>query len=433
LLSTAQTSQTSRWELFRHEGTQISFRHRFTQIPFQFDKIICANLWNLWLIILRENSWRKFCAVCALCAVWKKHFLTSTMLRLEPYKTRASRYECPACGHKHVFVRYVDESGQHLASEVGRCNRESKCGYHLKPKEYFAAHASYTATPKSICSKLPKSPVVLREILMRYLENSRRAAEQNAFVRFLLCRYDRAQVLQTCDQYFLGDYEGFTTFWRVDERGHINTAKLMRYDAATGQRVKDSTGTHWLHAKLKQRGVLPESFEYRRSDFGAHLLAQEPRVIAMVEAEKTAVIASLELPNYTWLACGGKSQLSVTKLARYARQRIVLFPDGDGFAQWSQIADKACAQGLDVIVSDLLETEYTDEQKAAGWDLADYLLASEEVVAVASQPLSHFGLPSAPIHSINYNGALGVGNCRQCGDPLNRAGECELCPCTLPF
>lgn len=107
-------------------------------------------------------------------------------------------------------------------------------------------------------------------------------------------------------------------------------------------------------------------------------MADAPRVIAMVEAEKTAVIASLELPDYTWLACGGKSHLSVTKLTRYARQRIVLFPDGDGFALWAKVARAARAQGLDVIVSDLLETELSDDQKAEGWDLADYLLATND-------------------------------------------------------
>lgn len=303
------------------------------------------------------------------------------MLRLEPYKTKASRYECPACGHQHVFVRYVDESGQHVAPEVGRCNRESKCGYHLKPKEYFASHV---ARPLKVQPIHPKSPpVALSEIPARYLQESRRSAEQNAFVRFLLRHYSHEQVLQACDQYLLGDFAGFTTFWRVDERGYINTAKLMRYDAATGKRIKDGRSTQWLHAKLKQRGVLPASFEYRRSDFGAHLLVNEPREIAIVEAEKTAVIASLELPDYTWLACGGKSHLSVTRLARYARQRIVLFPDGDGFDQWDRIAYAARAQGLDVLVSDLLETELTAAQKAAGWDLADYLLASEEVVALS--------------------------------------------------
>ena len=355
------------------------------------------------------------------------------MLRLEKYKTKASRYDCPACGYKHVFVRYVDDSGQHVAPEVGRCNRESQCGYHLKPRDYFASHATHHSTGPSLRPKSPTTPIVLSEIPTHYLEESRQAAEQNAFVQFLLRHYPREQVVHACDQYWLGDFEGFTTFWRMDERGHLNTAKLMRYDTATGKRVKDGTGTHWLHAILKQRGVFPASFEYRRSDFGAHLVVNAPRAIAMVEAEKTAVIASLELPAYTWLACGGKSHLSVAKLARYARQRIVLFPDGDGFDQWSQIADKAQAQGLDVLVSDLLETELTAAQKAAGWDLADYLLASEETAVVAPQPLSCPSLAAAPTNSSAHATAPLAENCPRCGNSLNHAGQCELCQCPLPF
>jgi hypothetical protein len=368
-----------------------------------------------------------------LCSFEKTFFLTKTMLRLEPYKTKASRYDCPACGHKHVFVRYVDESGQHVAPEVGRCNRESKCGYHLKPRDYFATHSSRLSTTLPMRPKPPTPPVVLSEIPARYLEESRRAAEQNAFVRFLLRHYSRAQVLRVGEQYWLGDFEGLTTFWRVDERGHINTAKLMRYDAATGKRSKDGTGTHWLHAKLKQRGVLPASFDYRRSYFGEHLLANAPREIAIVEAEKTAVIASLELPDYTWLACGGKSHLSVTKLARYARQRIVLFPDGDGFELWAKVAHAARAQGLDVIVSDLLETELSAVQKAGGWDLADYLLAPEKAATVAISPLVSPSVVCAPTNSSNLDASLWAGNCPRCGDSLNRAGECEQCQRPLSF
>jgi hypothetical protein len=160
-------------------------------------------------------------------------------------------------------------------------------------------------------------------------------------------------------------------------------------------------------------------------------LANAPREIAIVEAEKTAVIASLELPDYTWLACGGKSHLSVAKLARYARQRIVLFPDGDGFDQWSQIAGKARAQGVDVLVSDLLETELTAAQKAGGWDLADYLLESEEAVAIPPLVRPNFALE--PTKPSNHDAALLAGNCLRCGNDLNRAGECELCQHPLPF
>lgn len=45
---------------------------------------------------------------------------------------------CPSCGHK-TFVRYIDmETGNPLAEDIGRCDREINCGYHKKPKDYFA-------------------------------------------------------------------------------------------------------------------------------------------------------------------------------------------------------------------------------------------------------------------------------------------------------
>ena len=53
---------------------------------------------------------------------------------LEPYKGQNTRYTCPSCGHKKVFVRYIDtETGEHLGEDIGRCGREVKCGYHKKP------------------------------------------------------------------------------------------------------------------------------------------------------------------------------------------------------------------------------------------------------------------------------------------------------------
>ncbi len=113
-------------------------------------------------------------------------------------------------------------------------------------------------------------------------------------------------------------------------------------------------------------------------------MTNDGELIAIVEAEKTAVIAALELPEYQWLACGGKSHLSVEKLQRYAQRRVILFPDADGFEKWSGIANQAKLQGLNVTVSDLLETELTEDQKADGWDLADYFWKNPKL---KSEPL----------------------------------------------
>lgn len=61
--------------------------------------------------------------------------------KLEEYKGPGSRYDCPACHQKRVFARYIDtETGQHISPDVGRCNREDKCGYHYTPSQYFKDH-----------------------------------------------------------------------------------------------------------------------------------------------------------------------------------------------------------------------------------------------------------------------------------------------------
>lgn len=59
--------------------------------------------------------------------------------KLEPYKGLKTRYPCPNCGHNKSYTRYIEtDSGEHLAEHVGRCNRESNCGYHYPPKQYFS-------------------------------------------------------------------------------------------------------------------------------------------------------------------------------------------------------------------------------------------------------------------------------------------------------
>ena len=59
---------------------------------------------------------------------------------LEKYRGRSTRYNCPQCGRKHTFTRYIDteNNNQYISDNVGKCNRLDKCGYHYTPREYFA-------------------------------------------------------------------------------------------------------------------------------------------------------------------------------------------------------------------------------------------------------------------------------------------------------
>lgn len=63
---------------------------------------------------------------------------------LQKYNGPSTRYTCPSCGAKHRFTRYVDAYGWSQHPSVGRCDRESACGYHKTPRDYFAEHPTIT-------------------------------------------------------------------------------------------------------------------------------------------------------------------------------------------------------------------------------------------------------------------------------------------------
>jgi len=102
------------------------------------------------------------------------------------------------------------------------------------------------------------------------------------------------------------------------------------------------------------------------------------RPVAFVESEKSAVLGSIckgLFPEIVWLAGGGKSNLTVERLEMFGRIRIIiLYPDADGFERWQSIAVEARRRGLKVVVSDLIEKNATEAEKAEGYDLADYLI-----------------------------------------------------------
>src|SRR5690606_16045971 len=90
--------------------------------------------------------------------------------------------------------------------------------------------------------------------------------------------------------------------------------------------------------------------------------------IAIVEAPATAIVASMYLPQFTWMACGALSWLTEKRCQALKGRRVTLFPDLNGYERWKAIGDK-----LGFECSDFLERIATDKEKAAGLDLRDYL------------------------------------------------------------
>ncbi len=291
---------------------------------------------------------------------------------LQEYKGMASRYHCPGCRQKGKFARYIDKTtGEQLGDDVGKCERADKCGYHLRPSEYFKANGivpDHNTDVAAVREVIPERPASL--IDSNLMERSRTDFETNNFVTYLKTLFPEATVNHLIDKYKIGTsrhWPGSTVFWQIDIAGNIRTGKIMQYDSATGKRVKvPQERIQWVHKVTKAK-----DFNLKQCLFGEHLLFSNKLPIAVTESEKTAIIASGYLPQFTWVAAGNKQGLSVDKCKtlKANSKTVVLYPDLNAFKDWK---DKAKLYGFKV--SDLLEKKATAQEKENGLDLADYLV-----------------------------------------------------------
>jgi hypothetical protein len=292
--------------------------------------------------------------------------------KLEPYKGRNTRHICPNC-EKREFVRYIDESGRYVADNVGRCNRESNCGYHYTPKQYFDVHCIEQESgfvPRQIPQLKPTS-----YISQKIFTASLKHYENNNLIRFLYERFPAVVITKLIEKYYIGTtshWLGSTVFWQVDKYGRVRTGKIIDYNASTGKRVKKPySHITWVHSALK----LPD-FNLRQCLFGEHLLLGNNRTIGLVESEKTAVICSIFLPDLIWLATGSKTELKPEKLLSLKGRRVILNPDLDGFYLWKEKIPEL-SKIARVTISPYLNDIATEVDRLQGLDLADYLLRTD--------------------------------------------------------
>ncbi len=287
---------------------------------------------------------------------------------LQPYKGRHTRYTCPQCGTKQSFVRYIDTyTGQHLGTDIGRCNREQQCGYHQKPtakSQLLNPKSEYRHTTKQHRTPQPLSHHRIGTLshttqLAAIHQQSLCCYNNNHLVQYLLHTYGFAAAERAIDDYRIGTHDNDTIFWQIDAANRIRAGKVMAYDKHTGKRIKDGTpAVRWVHSLHKLQG-----YELRQCLFGEHLLATDTRPVAIAESEKTALIAGIHLPQYLWLATGGAHNLHADRCGVLRGRRVVLFPDAGVYDKWLAIAQHI----PNCTVSKVL-CGYAD-----GSDVADYL------------------------------------------------------------
>jgi hypothetical protein len=302
---------------------------------------------------------------------------------LQPYKGKDTRHDCPSCKAKLSFTLYLDgNTYKPIHDNVGKCNRESKCGYHYTPKQYFMDNPSRRdeaclVLNHSSVSKNIAPPQPIGSIPFSFVENS--ASYKSNFVRFLCEFLTVEQMTLIGENYALGATKNKEViFWQIDIHGKVRTGKIMQYNPATGRRIKHESGAiDWVHNKLKKAGILPEDFNLQQCFFGEHLLKIYPnKFVAIVESEKSAIIASMIMPELVWLAAGNLNGLSVEKCQVLKGRDVMLYPDLGAFEKWSLKATEMKKQwNCKITVSTLLEDEASDLDRANGLDIADYIIS----------------------------------------------------------
>lgn len=196
------------------------------------------------------------------------------------------------------------------------------------------------------------------------------------------------QMVRAARRYRLGmSRDGGVIFWQIGATGRIYDGKIMYY--RTDCHRDHNQSPTWAMSRLKAFYLdgypeLAAELQPVHCLFGRHLV-DDHSPVAVVEAEKTAVIMSELYPHYLWLATGGLNELTPEKLFGLKGHRIILFPDTDehrqAYTTWYKVSREAeFMLGHPIHLSNLLEQRATDDQKRRKIDLVDYYfeqLASE--------------------------------------------------------
>ena len=234
---------------------------------------------------------------------------------LEPYKGVSTRHTCPNCHRQRCFSKYIDTEKQiWFPDYVGRCDHEQKCGYHFTPRDYFEQNPSEKEkfAENSFGSYTPikeVKPIAISYMDLDIVNQSLRGYLANKLFQFLSVQFGETETFKLMKRYKVGTskyWDGATVFWQTDNQNKVRTGKIMLYNSETGKRVKEPYNhVTWVHSVLHKG-----DYNLKQCFFGEHLLSEDKsRPVALVESEKTAIIASYYLPQFLWIASGGKFRI----------------------------------------------------------------------------------------------------------------------------
>lgn len=329
---------------------------------------------------------------------------------LKPYRTPADRLQCPLCGKQRELSPYVDrETGELFSDLTGRCNRELHCGYHYKPADYFRDNG--IQQERNISAQSGPAEKKIDVIPSKYIALSAAHATKSNFFKFFVSLFSESVANAVFAKYMVGTsnhWKGATLFPQIDFNGNFRQCKIILYNPETGKRVKKDASVDKYNPKTKAfESVMSDqdcskvygkylseetrSLSLEQCFFGEHLLFEFPeKRVAIVESEKTALIATVFYPAFCWLATGGSYGCKWTDYAVckvLTGREVIMFPDcsipiagkPNFYSKWIERSQQIMQQvKCKIKVSDMLEKNVTIHQRSQGMDIADFLINQDE-------------------------------------------------------
>lgn len=268
---------------------------------------------------------------------------------------------CPNCRRK-TFKLYVSvKDGKTPAGEkYGRCERINNCAYIMYPPSDESQYEQWVQPDPQ-----PIETIEPDFIPRGTVESTFKNFEQNIFMQFLRKTFGSDKAIELQSDYNIGTAKGNgTIFWQQDKEGRFRTGKVMYY-GRDGRRLKNKN-SWYLHKRVKPDFQLEQVF------FGEHLM-EENKPIALCESEKTAILMSVWMPEYIWLASGGSQMLNDFRLSRLPRLDLVS-PDNGQFEDWRR-RTKHFNPDMDVTVDRAVREGIIEE----GADVLDLWMVKKEL------------------------------------------------------
>lgn len=300
--------------------------------------------------------------------------------------------DCPFCGQRRCFTRYIDNvTGEYLSEECGKCDHENSCQQvNYPPRDYFRDHPWVNQRDEHpiiagrrlvLSQRLPARPLTTPRIEPQteffpqaWVEESmQRTSTFRQWFEHLPFPEERVQ--KVLKDYRVGgtkddvirdgiNYGPAVIFWQIDEQGRVHDGKLMAYHP-DGHRV--AGWCNWVRSKAEKCAMGPQLEHTDKVFFGQHLLPLRPdATVCIVESEKTALFCALIMPEYIWLATGGCGNLQSEKLKVLRGRKVVVWPDSGEYDKWRE---RVASSGLNDI-----RVENKMEQYPPNTDIADVLL-----------------------------------------------------------